>query len=161
MLFEYYLEDFVWHSICQVREWLVCFDMLPGFAAFTVHKFYCNGCIPFAPVVLPLCNFSPVCFASLVKKSNHPASALFRFGCSIFLARKARCKPDVLKGGSVPFCVGLGSSLIDVAMQAGPNTFVTASSIHMPCRHDLAVHFCQLKVDDDPCQLFGRRAKCK
>ena len=51
--------------------------------------------------------------------------------------------------------------LIDVAMQAGPDAFVIAFLICVPCKHDPAVHFCQLRVGDNQCQMFGRRAKCK
>ena len=133
--------------------------MLLGYAASALCKFYCNSYFPLASVVLPLCDFSPVCFASLVKKRNHPAPTLFRFGRLIFLAFKARCKPDVFKGDSVPFCVGLSNSIIDVAMQAGANAFVIVSLICVPCGHDPTVHFCQLGVGDNPCWMFGRCAK--
>ena len=122
--------------------------MSPDYAS-ALYKFYCNGCFPFAPAVLPLCDFSPIHFASLVKKCNDLARALFRFGCSIFLVCKAGCKPDVLEGGSVPFCVGPGSSLINFATQA-LTLHKVASSICIPCKHDSAVHFCQLGVEDDP-----------
>ena len=115
MLFECHLEDFVWRSICQVGGWLVCFGMLPDYATSALCEFYCNCCFPLAPVVLPLCDFSPVCFASLIKECNHLACALFRFGRSLFLARKAGRKSDVLKGGFVSFYVGPSGSFIDVA----------------------------------------------
>ena len=65
MLFECHLEDFVWHSICQVGGLLDCFGMLPDYTTSALCKFYCNGSFLFALVVLPLCNFFPVHFASL------------------------------------------------------------------------------------------------
>ena len=114
MPFECHLKDFVWRSICQVRGWLVSFGMLPDYITFALCKFYCNGCFPFALVVFSLCDFSPIHFAGLVKKHNHSAHAFFRFGRLIFLACKAGCKLDVLEGGSVLFCIGSYSSLIDV-----------------------------------------------
>ena len=89
--------------------------MLPDYAASVLCKFYCNSRFPLAPVVFPLCDSSPVCFASLVKERNHSAWALFRFDHLFFLAHKAGCKPDILEGGSMPFCIGPGGSLIDVA----------------------------------------------
>ena len=135
--------------------------MLPDYAAFALCEFYCNGCFLLASSVLSLCDFFPVCFAVLVEKRNHPVCAFFRFGRLLFLACKVRCKPNILESGSVPFCVSPGDSLINVATQAGPNTFVIASLIREPCKHDLAVHFCQLRAGNNPCQMFGRRAKCK
>ena len=135
--------------------------MLPDYAMSALCKFYCNGCFPLAPVVLPLCDFSPVCFATLVEEHNHPACALFEFGHLLFSACKAKCDPDVLDGGSMPFCVGPGGTLIDVAMLAGPEAFIIAFLICVPCRHDPAVHFCQLRVGYNPCQMFRWRAKCK
>ena len=135
--------------------------MLPDYAASVLCKFYCNGCFPLAPVVFPLCDFFLVHFAGLVKKRNHPARALFKFGHSLFLACKAGCKPDVLEGGFVPFCVGSGGSLINIAMQTGSNAFVIASSIGVPCRHDSAVHLCQLGIGDYLCWRIRRRAKHK
>ena len=161
MPFECHLEDFFWRSICQVGGWLVCFGMLPDYAPSALCKFYCNGCYPFAPAVFSLCNFSPVCCASLIEKCTHPACALLKVGRLLFLAHKAGCKPDVLESGFVLLCVGPSSSLINVAMQAGSDTFVIASLIRVPCKNDPAVHFCQLKVGDDLCQMFGWRAKCK
>ena len=124
--------------------------MLLDYAASALCKFYCNGCFPFALVVFPLWDFSPVHFAGLIKKRNHPACTLFRFDRLLFLAGKARFKSNVLKGDFVPFCVGSSGSLIDVAMQVGPNVFVIAFLIRVPCRHDPAVHFCQLEVKDNP-----------
>ena len=135
--------------------------MLPDYAAFALCEFYCDGCFPLASVVLSLRDFPPVHFAGLVEKCNHFVCAFFRFGCSLFLACKARCEPDVLEGDSVSFCISPGGSLIDVAMQAGPNAFVIAFLIRVPCGHDLAMHFCQLGVEDNPCWMFGRRTKLK
>ena len=124
-------------------------------------KFYCNGCFPFAPVVLSLYDFFLVHFAGLFKKCYYCARAFFGFGHLLFLACKARCKPNVLNGGFEPFCVGLGNSLVDIATQAGLNTFLIVSSICVPRGHDPAVHLCQLGVGDNLCQMFGRRAKHK
>ena len=135
--------------------------MSPDYAASVLCEFNCNGRFSLASVILPLCDFPPVRFAGLVKIHNHPVCALIRLGCSIFLACKAGCKPNVLENGSVPFCVGSGDSLIDVTMQAGPDAFIIASSICVLCRPDPAVHFCQLRVGDNLCQMFGRRVKCK
>ena len=59
---------------------------------------------------------SLVRFAGLAKEHSHPTCALFRFGRSLLLACKAGCEPDVLEGGSVPFCISPGDSLFDVAM---------------------------------------------
>ena len=120
-----------------------------------------NGHFLLASIVVPLRDFSLVRFSYLVKKCNPLACALFKFCCLIFLAHKARCKPDVLEGGSVLFCMDPGGSLIDVATQAGPNIFVIVSLICVPCKHDPAVHFCQLEVGNDLCWMFGRRAKRK
>ena len=89
--------------------------MLPDYAASVLCKFYGNGRLPLAPVILQRCDFVPVRFASFGKKRYYCARALFGFGRSLFLARKAGCKPDVLEGDSVPFCVSAGYSLIDVA----------------------------------------------
>ena len=89
--------------------------MLPDYATFAFCKFYCNGRFLLALVVLPLHDFSPVCFASLVKKHNHCVCAFSEFGRLLFLACKAGCKPDVLKGGFMLFGVSPGGSLIDVA----------------------------------------------
>ena len=89
--------------------------MLPDYATSALCEFYLNSCFLLAPVVLPLCDFSPVHFAGLVKECNHTACAPFRFGHSFFLACKAECKPDVLKNDSMLFCVGLSGSFIDVA----------------------------------------------
>ena len=114
--------------------------MLPDYAASTLCKFYCNGCFPLAPVVLPLYDFSPVRFAGLVKKRYHCARALFEFGRLLFLACKAGCKSNVLKGGFVLFCVSPGGSLVDVATQAGPKAFGIVFLICVPCGHDPAVH---------------------
>ena len=161
MLFEFYLKDFVWHSICQVGGWLVCFDMLLDYAASAFCKFYCNGCFPFVLVVLPLCDFFSVHFAGLVKKSNHSIGTLLRLGQLVFLACEAGCMPDVFGGVSVSFCVNPCGSSCNVATQVGPNTFVIVFLIYMPCGQDLTNHFCQLKVGEDPCWMFGRRAKCK
>ena len=120
--------------------------MLPDYAASVLCEFYCNGRFPLAPVVLPLCDFSPVCFAGLVKKCNHPARALFRFGRSFFLACKAGCEPDVLGGGSVLFYVNPDSSFIEIATQAGPDAFIIAFSICVPCKHDFAVRLFSLRL---------------
>ena len=116
--------------------------MLPDYAASALCKFYSNGCFLLAPVVFPLCDFSPVRFAGLVKKRYHCACALFGFGRLLLLACKAGCKSNVFKGGFVLFCISPGGSLVDVAMQAGPDAFVIISLILVPCRHDLAMHLC-------------------
>ena len=159
--FERPLEDLVWCHICQVGKWLVCSGMLPEYATSALCKFYCNGCFPLAPVVLLLQDFSLVYCAGLIEKCYHCVRALFGFGRLLFLACKAGCEPNVLNGGSMPFCIGLGGSLVDVAMQAGSDAFVIVSSIHVPRQHDPAVHFCQLGIRDNPCQMFGRCAKRK
>ena len=135
--------------------------MSPDYVASALCKFYCNGRFSLASVVFSPRDFFLVCFASLVEKRNHPACTLFRFGCLHFLACKARCEPNVFESGSVPFCVGPSGSLIDVATQAGPNAFIIASSILVPCGHDPAVHFCQLRVGDNPGWMFRRHAKCE
>ena len=116
--------------------------MLPNYAISALCKFYHNGRFPIAPVVLSLCDFSPVHFASLVKKRHHCARALFGFGHLLFLACKARCKPNILEGGFVAFCISPGGSLVNVATQAGPNAFVIVSSIRVPRGHDPAVPLC-------------------
>ena len=59
------------------------------------------------------------------------------------------------------FCVGPGGSLVDIATQAGRDAFVIAFLIRVPCRHNPAVHFCQLQVRNNPCWMFRRHAKCK
>ena len=135
--------------------------MLPDYAASALCKFYCNGCFPLAPVILPLCDFSPVHFAGFVEKCHHCARALFGFGRLLLLACKAGCKPNVFEGGSLLFCVSPDGSLVDIAMQAGSNAFVIAFSIYVPRGHDPAVHLCQLGVGNNPCWMFGRCAKRK
>ena len=113
--FERHLKDLVWGLVCQVSRWLVCSGMSPDYAASMLCKFYHNSRFSLAPLILPLYDFSPICFAGFVKERIHPARVLFTFGRMLFLAYKAGCKLDVLEGGFVPFSVGLGGSLIDVA----------------------------------------------
>ena len=135
--------------------------MVPGNAAPLLCELYCDGCFPLALFLLPFCDFFPVHFPNLVKKCNHSIDILLSFGQLVFLACEAGCKPDVFEGGSVPFFVDPCGSSSDVAMHTRADPFVITSAVHVACRHDPTIHFCQLGIGADPRQMFRWGAKQK